>query len=96
MSFLHSNSVRRLVFLVGIVGALFAIPLIPLLAMVAIAARHAAWEIFALGLLMDFLWFSGTPVPLMGSWFSSVPLFTLIACVLLWGLEPLRREFLIQ
>jgi len=51
-----------------------------------LAFRYPAWEVLFIGLLTDFLWMPGL--------FSQLPIFTLAALVLVWGLEPLRKEFL--
>jgi hypothetical protein len=41
-----------------------------------------------LGVFMDLLWLSP------GGGFHGLPLFTVFAIVVVWGLEPLRVEFL--
>ncbi len=87
MSFPLENKVRIYLFLVGILAVVFAPPWMPLLVMLVCALRYAAWEVLLIGLLADFVWLPATPV--------SLPLFTITSLVLVWGLEPLRREFLI-
>ena len=56
--------------------------------MVLLAVRYRAPEVLALGLIMDLLWLPDTVL-------STAPLFTLGALLLVWGLEPLRNEFLL-
>lgn len=90
MSFLFRNKSRIALFLLGVLGAIFAPSWVPLLAMGLLAFRYRATEVFAIGIFMDFLWL---PV---GGFFGPLPLFTIAALVLVWGLEPLRREFLIS
>ncbi|OGG61509.1 hypothetical protein A3C21_01870 [Candidatus Kaiserbacteria bacterium RIFCSPHIGHO2_02_FULL_59_21] len=73
-------------FALGVLGAIFGPPVLPLIAMAVSAIRYPAWEILLLGLLVDFLWLPAFPV--------SLPLFTIASLALLWGLEPMRREFM--
>lgn len=86
-SFLLHNF-RFLIAALGFFGALFAPPWVPLLMMGILAFRYAAWEALAIGLLVDLLWLPS------GSLMHSLPLFTLAGLLLVWGLEPIRREFL--
>lgn len=69
-------------------SAVFALPWITFLALVLLALRFRAWEVPVIGLAMDFLW-------LPGSFMLPLPLFTLAALVIVWGLEPLRSELLV-
>lgn len=88
MSFLYGTKVRLALATLGVVGAICAPPLVPLLCMVLLSLRFRAWEVPFLGLLIDFLWLPSGPL------FSAIPLFTLAGLILVWGLEPLRNEFL--
>ena len=88
MYFLRSNSIRMAVFVLGVSGALFASPWLPLLCMGFLALRFRPWEVLVIGILVDFLW-------LPGIFFFPVPLFTIAALALVWGLEPLRNEILV-
>jgi len=74
----------------GVLGAIFFPPWVPLLSMGLLAVRFRAWEVIVLGMLVDFLY-----VP-AGTLSEALPLFTIAGLVLVWGLEPLRNEFLIQ
>lgn len=74
---------------VGVFGALFAPPAVPLLAIVILAIRYPAWEVLGIGLLVDFLWLPEVSL-------YAPPLFTIAALALVWGFEPLRREFLMK
>ena len=72
---------------IGVIGAIFYSPWVPLVCMVLLAFRYPSWEVLILGLFMDFLWLpTGFIYPL--------PIFTIVSIILVWGLEPLRREFL--
>lgn len=89
MSFLPAASIRIALGVVGVTTALFAPPWIMLLVMIILALRYSAWEVLFLGLLVDLLWFPGL-------FLGVFPLFTIAGAALVWGLEPLRREFLIE
>ena len=92
MSFLIVHSIRLALGAVGVLGALFGLPWVPFLSMVLLAIRYPAWEVPFIGLFVDFLWLA----PNSAEGFSgSLPLFTIAGLLLIWGFEPLRREFLI-
>lgn len=87
LSLLTHNA--RLIFAVfGIIGAFFAPPWVPLVIMLILAIRYPAWEAILIGLLVDLLWLPATA-------FTALPLFTIAGLALVWGFEPLRREFLV-
>lgn len=88
-----SNNARPLLAAVGFFGAIAAPPFVPLLVMLLFAFRFTAWETVAIGFFVDLVWF--TPSSVEGL-IGSLPLFTLIGIVLVWGLEPLRSEFLVR
>lgn len=73
--------------LIGSAGALFASWWLALLCMVLLALRYPAWEVLAIGFLIDLVWLPG------GDGFS-IPLFTLGAIVMVWIFAPLRARFL--
>src|SRR3989344_1238649 len=87
-----SNSIRPALGLFGLFCAFIAPPWVTLLVMIILALRYRAWEVLVLGLLVDLLWF--TPSSVEG--FTLLPLFTFAGLALVWGFEPLRREFLIE
>lgn len=74
---------------VGILGALAAPPWVPLICMLLLTFRYPAWEALFIGFLMDILW-------LPSDFFHAIPLFTIAALILVWGLEPLRKELLVR
>jgi len=86
MSYLN---LRVLLSIIGFLGAIFAPPWVPLLVMAFLAMRYPAWEALVLGFIVDMLW-------LPSGFFGSIPLFTIAAFVLVWGLEPLRKELLVS
>ncbi|MEK7107049.1 MAG: hypothetical protein AAB899_02580 [Patescibacteria group bacterium] len=82
-----SRIFRPTLVIVGSFGAIFAPPWVTILCMGLLAFRYPAWEVLFIGLLTDFLWMPpGLSHPL--------PIFTISALILVWGLEPLRKEFL--
>lgn len=85
MSF--ATSLRIVLGVIGLWGALFAPPWVPIFCIVALALRWSAPECVLLGLLIDLLWLP-TMMP------DSLPLFTIASIVVVWGLDPLRHEFL--
>ncbi len=87
MSISFAASLRVLLGGIGFWGALFAPPWVPVLCIVLLSLRTSAPEAIILGFMMDMLW-----LPTVG--FSSLPLFTIASIIIVWGLEPLRHEFL--
>ena len=71
----------------GVFAAIFAPPWVTILCMGLSAFRYPAWEVLFIGLLTDFLWM---PPGLL----HPLPIFTIAGLILVWGLEPLRKEFL--
>ena len=88
MSYLSSNNLRAALFVIGVLGAIFTSPWVPLVVMGLLALRFRAPEVLAIGVFVDFMWLP------FGSITVAIPLFTLAAIVLVWGLEPLRSKFL--
>jgi len=87
--FVKIHHARPALCALGILGAIFAPPWLPLLCMALLALRFRAWEVLLIGLFVDFLWLP------TGSFLYPLPLFTFVGIVLVWGLEPLRAEFLV-
>jgi hypothetical protein len=54
---------------------------------VFLAVRYRAWEVVLFGLLLDILW-------LPQGFLYGIPIGTCTALILVWTLEPLRRQFL--
>ena len=73
--------------LVGFFGVFFAPPYVPLMCMLLLCVRFRAWEALCIGFFMDMTW-----LPVVS--FHALPLFTLAAIVMVWGLEPLRLQLL--
>ena len=73
--------------ILGFLCAIFLWPWMTLACMVMLSARYYAWEVLLMGLFIDLVWVpTGIPFHL--------PLFTLMGILLVWGFEPLRREFI--
>lgn len=81
-------SIRVIIAAVGCIGAVFAPPWVTLACIVLLSLRYRAWEVIVLGLAADLMWLPGGPS------LSLFPLFTVLALILVWGLEPLRLQFL--
>ncbi len=81
------NNFRLAIAAIGFIGGFIAPPWIPMLCIVVLALRFRATEAIVLGLLIDVLWLpAGFP--------AALPVYTILAVVIVWGLEPLRLEFL--
>ena len=78
---------RHLLAVAGVLGAIFAPPWVTIICMGLLAARYPAWEVLFIGMLIDFLW-------MPPGFFHPLPIFTIAGLILVWGLEPLRKEFL--
>ena len=79
------DTLRAALGAIAFVGALVAPPWVTILALVFLCLRFRAIEAIAIGAFADMLWLPET---------LSLPLVTLAAVILVWGLEPLRLEFL--
>lgn len=77
---------RPIVASLGVLGVIFAPPWFTFICMLLLALRFSAWEVMLIGILMDFLWLPAAT--------HQFPVFTFAGLLLVWGLEPLRREFL--
>ena len=71
----------------GILSAIFAPPWATIIIMALLAFCYPAFEVLLMGLLVDFLW-------MPPGFLHPLPIFTISAFALVWGLEPLRKEFL--
>lgn len=63
-----------------------------LICMTLLCLRSRAIEVLFIGLAMDFVW-TGSSAATATPW-HGIPLFTIAAILLLWSLEPLRRQLL--
>jgi hypothetical protein len=87
MSMSFATSARVFLGVGGLWGALFAPSWVPILCIVLLSLRWSAPECVLLGFLVDMLWLP-TMMP------GALPLFTIASIIIVWGLEPLRHEFL--
>lgn len=85
----RDNTVRVVLVIIALFGALVAPFWVPLVCIVLLSLRFRAWEVPLLGLGIDFLW-----LPSVGL-IHPFPVFTVCSIILVWALEPLRREFLV-
>jgi len=82
------SALRIAIAALGFLGAIFFPPWIPVICIILLSLRFRAWEAIFIGLLVDLLW----RAPEAG--WQIVPFFTIGAIIIVWALEPLRREFL--
>lgn len=82
-----SRIVRPTLVIVGTLGAIFAPPWVTITCMGLLAFRYPAWEVLFIGVFTDFLW-------MPPGFIHPLPIFTIAGLILVWGLEPLRRELL--
>ncbi len=83
-----ATGLRVLLVVVAFLSALAVPPWVPFLCALLLTLRFPAWEVIVLGVFIDLAW-----LPMNVS-LASFPLGTTIALVLVWGLEPVRRELL--
>lgn len=82
------SSIRPILAVLGFFSAIFISPWLTIACMVALSIRYRALEVLVLGLMVDFLWLPYDTV------IYSLPLTTIFSIILVWGLEPLRLEFM--
>ena len=87
MSIFSINNLRPVLAAVGFAGAFMASPWVPMLAIVLLSLRFRAIEAIVIGFYTDMLWQAG-------GFPNVLPLYTIAAIIIVWGLEPLRLEFL--
>lgn len=81
------SNFRLAIAVIGFLSALIAPPWVPMICIVALSLRFRAAEAIAIGFFMDMLWLpAGFP--------EALPLYTIASIIIVWGLEPLRLEFL--
>jgi hypothetical protein len=78
---------RFIIAITGFLGIFFAPPYVPMICILLLCFRFRAWEAICIGFAMDMVWLPATS-------FAHMPLFTLAAIAMVWGLEPLRLQFL--
>ena len=88
----NGQNIRIILALALFVSVVFAPPWLAAIFACALCARWRAWEVIAAGMLMDFLWM---PASVSFLSFHAIPWITLIAIILVFGFEPLRRQLLL-
>ena len=73
----------------GFLGVIMFPPWVALVSIVLLSARYRAWEAILIGLFADLAWLPSVSI-------HSLPLFTMVAILIVWGFEPLRAQFLVQ
>ncbi|MBL8158557.1 hypothetical protein JNK62_03420 [bacterium] len=73
-------------------SAVFAPWWVPLIAAVILSLRFRAWEVILAGMFMDLYWM---PAYVSFASFDSIPFATVVAAVLVFGLEPIRKQLLV-
>ena len=81
--------VRIVLASVGIISVFTAPPWVPILCAVLLALRWRAPEVVLIGALIDLVWLSST-------FLYGIPSATLGSILVLWILEPFRRELLVD
>ena len=94
-SYLSSRGVHKARLFLSIacfVGVVFAPWWVPAISALLLNLRFRAWETILAGMFMDLYW-----MPFQVSLLSlhSLPIATLTAIALVFGLEPLRRQLLV-
>lgn len=84
------NSLRVLLAMEGFAAVLFAPWWAVLGCVFLLCLRFQAWEVMLIGIFMDLYW---SPMSLGVP--ETIPLATIACIVLLFGLEPLRRQLLV-
>jgi hypothetical protein len=88
----RAETVRITFSLALFASVLFAPWWIALILAAALTLRFRAWEVIAAGILYDLLWLPGS---VSFSSFEHLPLASIISLVLVFALEPLRRQLLL-
>ena len=86
------NNIRLVFALALFTSVILAPPWLACLFALALSLRWRAWEVIAAGIFLDFLWLP-TSVSFL-SW-HALPLATIISIIVVFGLEPLRRQLLL-
>lgn len=83
------NKLRAVLAIACFVSVVFAPWWVPLVIAFVLCLRFRAWEVVLAGMFMDLYW--------MPSYIdvNALPLASIIAALLVFGLEPLRRQLLI-
>jgi hypothetical protein len=80
--------IRALIAAIGYGSLFVGLPIVTAVCILLLALRYRAWEAVLLGLFVDFMWLPSEYA------LYTLPYFTLGSIIVVWGLEPLRRQFL--
>ncbi len=81
--------VRVAVAVFGILSVFILPWWIPMVCVTILALRYRAWEAILIGVLIDLAWLPSAPS------IHTLPIFTIASIIIVWGLEPLRAQFLL-
>ena len=85
----HISRIRLTLAAALFASIVFAPPWLTAIIAIALCARWRAWEVIAAGIFMDLYWLPSS----IG--LHSLPLATIIAIIIVFALEPLRRQLLL-
>lgn len=86
------KTVRYVLAIALAVSVVFAPWWLSLIIAIALTLRFRAWEVIAAGIVFDLLWLPGSA---SFSSFEFLPLATIIAVILVFGFDPIRRQLLV-
>jgi hypothetical protein len=84
------NSVRVVIALFGIISVFILPWWVGVACIVLLALRYQAWEAIVIGALIDLTWLPSNPTA------HALPVFAILAIIIVWGFEPLRAQFLLS
>ena len=82
--------VRILIAFFAIISVFVLPSWVGIVCIILLALRYRAWEAVLIGALIDLVWLPSGPG------IHVLPIFTILALVVVWGLEPLRAQFLLS
>ena len=77
---------------IAVIGfiSVFVLPTwVPVVCIIVLALRYRAWEAILIGALIDMTWLPSLSLS------HSLPLYTILGVIVVWGFEPLRQQFLL-
>jgi hypothetical protein len=91
-TYYHFSRIRVLLGVIMFMSVVFAPWWVPALVALGLTLRFRAWEVILAGMFMDLYWM---PSYVSFTSFDSIPLATIVAIALVFGLEPVRKQLLI-
>ncbi len=82
--------IRGAIAVLGVISV-FVFPVwVGIVCIIVLALRYRAWEAILIGALIDLTWLPSAGI------IHPLPLFTILSIIIVWGLEPLRAQFLLK